>query len=216
MRGLPVFIHAKSSAASSIDASDVIAIGRFLPWPLPQLPPPLPDVFRRALTRASPVGDTSAAGAPLGAPLPLRLRLLKFSRNAPPSTASWSSGLLFLQPTQLHCAEQPAPAWKHSQYFFKHADLRQRHPTLCTGACAAPLLLPLPLLAAPPAPAAPPPALVLVAAWRVNLVLKACALRAKMAFTAASRAGADAVVLRHAAHLQAATSQSLEAAKHWQ
>ena len=222
-RGLPVFIHAKSSAASSIEASDSIAeMGRFLllgGWLL-LLPLCAPDAFKSARTRASPVGDTSAAAS-------LVAMFRKDSALLLPLPGSLSSmGLLFLQPMQLHCKEQAAPAWKHSQYFFRHADFRQRQPTLCTGAGAArplPTPLPLPLLPVPPllpSPeepfhAASPLALTAVVS-RVNLVLNAWALRARIALMAPSRAAAVAGMLRQFKHLQVPFSHILDAAKHWQ
>ncbi len=33
------------------------------------------------------------------------------------------------QPTHKHDLEQETDAWKHSQYFFKHIDLRHLQPT---------------------------------------------------------------------------------------
>ena len=40
----------------------------------------------------------------------------------------------FLQSSHLQCSPQLSPAWKHSQYFFKQADLRQLHPFACCSA----------------------------------------------------------------------------------
>ena len=43
------------------------------------------------------------------------------------------SGLpsVFLQFWHLQFSLQKMPAWKHSQYFFRHPDLRQLQPLLC-------------------------------------------------------------------------------------
>ena len=38
----------------------------------------------------------------------------------------------FLQLTQVQAGVHSMPALKHSQYFFKHIDLRHRHPSLWT------------------------------------------------------------------------------------
>lgn len=37
----------------------------------------------------------------------------------------------FRQSTHLHLAPQITPAWKHSQYFFRHSERLQRQPMLC-------------------------------------------------------------------------------------
>jgi hypothetical protein len=38
---------------------------------------------------------------------------------------------VFWQVRQVQMALQGTPPWKHSQYFFRHRDLRQRQPFLC-------------------------------------------------------------------------------------
>ena len=37
----------------------------------------------------------------------------------------------FMQLTHLHTSEHRMPAWKHSQYFFRHPDFLQLQPRLC-------------------------------------------------------------------------------------
>lgn len=50
------------------------------------------------------------------------------------STAFSALATVFRQPTQLHFSEQGTPLLKHSQYFFRQADLRHLQPVLCTTA----------------------------------------------------------------------------------
>ena len=41
------------------------------------------------------------------------------------------SGPAFLHPSHLQYSWHSTPAWKHSQYFFRHALFLQWHPFLC-------------------------------------------------------------------------------------
>lgn len=69
----------------------------------------------------SDVGELAALSSP--APSVVVASFTKALRSTLPS--------VFLQPVHLHAAEHKMPAWKHSQYRFRHFDLVQRHPLRC-------------------------------------------------------------------------------------
>lgn len=48
--------------------------------------------------------------------------------------ARWCEPSKFLQSQHLQFSLHRMPAWKHSQYFFKHPDFLQLHPLLCLPA----------------------------------------------------------------------------------
>lgn len=51
--------------------------------------------------------------------------------DTPPIDPDKAFVVVLQQCKQVHVDEQETPAWKHSQYFFRHMDFRQRQPLLC-------------------------------------------------------------------------------------
>ena len=50
---------------------------------------------------------------------------------APPRPPNWPLSVEFLHPSHLQYSWHSTPAWKHSQYFLRHALFLQWHPFLC-------------------------------------------------------------------------------------
>lgn len=100
----------------------------------------------------------------------------------------------FMQSEHLHLPPHMTPAWKHSQYFFKHSERLHLHPMLC------PLCVPKAM-----APCKP---------LTEILGLKAFGFLARVSFMALSRMLANASMFWQSVQLQ--PSQKSSAAKHSQ
>lgn len=115
------------------------------------------------------------------------------SRMARRSTLS----SVFLQSQHLQFSPHRMLAWKHSQYFFRHPDLRQWQPRVClpcTGSTGS-----------------PPP---VVCGLMLIFALKADGLRSSVAATALRTASSFSGVLLHPTQLQ--SWQNVREAKHSQ
>ena len=145
--------------------------------------------MRVGVASSAPIGDTVTPRVPPAPPLlVLEGALAPLAPLAPPAPENGPDAAVFLHPSHLQYSWHGTPAWKHSQYFLRHADFLQWQPFLCRAS-----------------PSLPP---------SVILSANACGLRSSIWCRVDATSAASPGVLQQFWQLQ--SSQNTPAAKHSQ